>query len=71
MLLGQATYFALYDPFSGETHWLFVYLPASLAAFGVPAIIYWAGMRLFGVRLQMEPRAAGDGKVAALERPNI
>ncbi|MDX1499812.1 MAG: cytosine permease [Woeseiaceae bacterium] len=71
VLLGQATYFALYDPFTGEAHWLFVYLPASLAAFAVPALVYWAGMRIFGVRLEMPAREARDGKGGLLEQPNI
>lgn len=71
VVLGQATYFALYNPISGDAHWLFIYLPASLAAFAVPAAIYWIGMRLFNVRLEAQPRdaAAGDGK--RLVSPNI
>jgi NCS1 family nucleobase:cation symporter-1 len=71
VLLGQATYFALYNPISGEAHWLFVYVPASLAAFGVPALVYWAGMRAFGFKLAMRARETNDGKAGTLSRPNI
>lgn len=59
VVLGQCVYFALYNPMSGEAHWLFLYVPASLAAFAVPAFAYWAGMRLRGVRLATDNPAAG------------
>jgi NCS1 family nucleobase:cation symporter-1 len=45
LVLGQCVYFALYNPVSGDSHWLFRYLPASIAAFAVPALVYWIGMR--------------------------
>jgi len=46
IVLGQAVYFFLFDPIDLETHWLFTYVPASVAAFIVPATAYWIGMRL-------------------------
>jgi hypothetical protein len=66
VLLGQATYFALYNPISGDAHWLFTYIPASLAAFTVPALLYWIGMRVLNVRLEALPR--DDSRLA---KPNI
>ncbi len=68
VVLGQLTYFALYNPISGDAHWLFAYMPASLAAFAVPAIFYWLGMRILNVRLEAKSREDGDTK---LIKPNI
>ena len=65
IVLGQAVYFFLFDPIDLETHWLFTYVPASLAAFIVPAAVYWAGMRLWRV----QPVVSGPG--APLLQPNI
>jgi len=65
VLLGQATYFFLYNPFTGSTHPWFVYVPASIASFVIPAAVYYAGMRLYGVRLASDHR---DGR---LLKPNI
>jgi NCS1 family nucleobase:cation symporter-1 len=65
IILGQAVYFYLYNPLSGATHWLFTYVPASLAAFTVPAVIYWAGMRLQGVKPGFSVTAT------PLQQPNI
>jgi NCS1 family nucleobase:cation symporter-1 len=47
LVLGQVAYVWLYDPASGETHDWFRFLPASLAAFGVPAVLYGIGMTWF------------------------
>lgn len=71
VVLGQLTYFAMYDPISGEAHWLFLYLPASLAAFAVPAVFYWAAMRALKVRLEALPRAADGRDARQLVSPNI
>lgn len=65
IVLGQIVYFTLFDPIDLETHWLFTYVPASLAAFAVPGFVYWAGMRLLGVKF--EPVAPGT----PLKQPNI
>jgi NCS1 family nucleobase:cation symporter-1 len=65
IILGQVVYFSLYNPLSGETYWLFTYVPASIAAFTVPAAVYWVGMRLQGVKLV--PTEPGG----SLKQPNI
>ncbi len=46
VVLGQATYLFLFDPISGETHDLFRFVPASVAACLVPAATYWIAMQL-------------------------
>jgi NCS1 family nucleobase:cation symporter-1 len=56
LLLGQAVYLSLYDPISGQVHDLVRFLPASLAAFLVPAVVYGAGMRLSGRGRAVERR---------------
>ena len=48
VVLGQVVYLVLYNPISGETHDLFRFLPASVAACVVSAVAYWSGMQLFG-----------------------
>jgi len=47
IVLGQLAYFLLYNPLNDETHWLFTFLPASIAAFALPALVYWFGMRFW------------------------
>jgi nucleobase:cation symporter-1, NCS1 family len=46
LLLGQVIYIVLYNPYTGDTHPLAQYAPASVAACVVPAIVYGVGMRL-------------------------
>jgi NCS1 family nucleobase:cation symporter-1 len=46
LLLGQVIYIVMYNPYSGETHPLAQFFPASVAATVVPALIYGVGMRL-------------------------
>ena len=48
VVLGQVAYFALYNPVTGATAWLFHYVPASLGAFGLAALLHGAGMWLWG-----------------------
>ena len=48
VVLGQVLYFALYNPITGASHWLFHYLPASVAAFGSAALLHGIGMWLWG-----------------------
>jgi NCS1 family nucleobase:cation symporter-1 len=60
VVLGQVVYFTLYNPLTSETHDLFRYAPASIAAFVVPALTYAISMRLQPPRLPVEtsgPRA--------------
>lgn len=65
IVLGQAVYFWLFDPIDLDTHWLFAYLPASLAAFIVPGVVYGLGMRF--QRASFEPATPA----VQLQRPNI
>ncbi len=67
VVLGQIVYFAMYNPITAEAHWTFTYLPSSLAAFAVPAIVYWIGMRALKIRLTATA-APADGR---LVEPNI
>jgi len=46
LVLGQATYLFLYNPLTGATHELLGWMPASIAAFAVPALVYGVAMRL-------------------------
>jgi NCS1 family nucleobase:cation symporter-1 len=41
LFLGQGLYLFLYNPITGDTHDLFRYMPASVAACIVPAFTYW------------------------------
>jgi NCS1 family nucleobase:cation symporter-1 len=68
VLLGQCAYVYLYNPFNGETNWLFNYLPASVGAFFVPAIFYGIGAKFLNMRT---PRHAGRAAPARLTVPNI
>ena len=66
IVLGQVTYFMLYNPFSGATHWMFNVVPASIAAFVVPATLYWIGMRFY----RRSPIST-DAESGRLIMPNI
>ncbi len=65
VVIGQLTYFTLYNPFTDATHWLFQFMPASLAAFLAPALIYGVGMRYWLARTTV--KMAGE----RLIEPNI
>ena len=64
LLLGQILYVFLYNPISGEIHPLSNYAPASVWATVVPALVYWAGMRLLALRESASPRGptAAEGR---------
>jgi NCS1 family nucleobase:cation symporter-1 len=66
IVVGQATYFLLYNPFTDAAHWLFTFLPASIAAFIVPALIYWLGMRFW-----LNKRVGAAVRADKLIAPNI
>ncbi|MCJ7557581.1 MAG: cytosine permease [Gammaproteobacteria bacterium] len=71
IIVGQLAYFWLYDPFTNEAHELFRFLPATVAAFTLPALVYWAGMKfwleeLYGARL-----GSADVLPTRLIKPNI
>ena len=68
VILGQATYFFLYNPFTGSVHPVFVYVPASVASFLAPFLAYYLGMRLYGVRMAS---SAPDQHGGRLLQPNI
>ena len=71
IVIGQICYFALYNPFSGATHWLFGIVPASIAAFLVPAALYWIGMRFWLTQYLPRPGTTGGEGSAGLKIPNI
>jgi NCS1 family nucleobase:cation symporter-1 len=50
VLLGQVTYLLLYDPITGDIDLLTRFLPASLAAFLVPALVYGVSVAVAGRR---------------------
>ena len=73
LVLGQATYLFLYNPITGETHELFQWAPASIAAFVVPALVYGLAMRLLNVQAAAAARVAGSAAAGGrrLIAPNI
>lgn len=71
VIVGQVAYFALYDPFTDEAHELFRFVPASVAAFLLPGLLYWAGMK-FGLENYYKRRLGpADAQPARLIEPNI
>ena len=50
LLLGQVVYIVMYNPISGEIHQLSRYVPASVAASVLPALVYGVGMRVLARR---------------------
>ena len=46
LVLGQALYLFLFNPVTGDTHELFRFMPASIAACLVPAATYWVATLL-------------------------
>lgn len=47
VVIGQFTYFMVYNPFTDAASALFRYCPASVAAFVLPAVIYYIGMKFW------------------------
>jgi len=47
IVIGQVTYFLVYNPFTTETSAVMRFMPASIAALLLPAAIYWAGMKFW------------------------
>jgi NCS1 family nucleobase:cation symporter-1 len=71
VVIGQLTYFLVYNPFTDAAHAAFRFMPASIAAFLLPALIYWTGMC---IRLYRRPRAdsaIGEAQAVRLLMPNI
>jgi NCS1 family nucleobase:cation symporter-1 len=71
VVLGQLTYFWVYNPFTDAAQPLFQFLPASIAAFLLPATIYWAGMQLLARRRTRANGAPGPEEAGKLVAPNI
>ncbi len=67
--LGQATYLFLYNPLTDETHFLFQFVPASIAAFVVPAAVYWIAMARRRSRVGQPAPASAEPR--RLLEPNI
>ncbi len=67
VVLGQLAYFMLYNPVTGETHWLFHYLPASIAAFGSASLLHGLGMWIWGEHRAHALAEAGS----RISRPTI
>ncbi len=66
LILGQGLYLFLYNPLTGDTHDLFRFMPASVAACVVPAMTYWLATQL------MRPSATADANAPQyLVEPNI
>ena len=71
IVIGQLAYFLVYNPFTDEAHALFRFLPASIAAFFLPALIYWAGMR-FWLQARSEQGEGGEESLPGrLIKPNL
>ena len=71
LVLGQAVYLSLYNPLTSDAHWLFQFLPASIAACVVPAIVYGVGTKLLGVQERAAAKAETGGRPSRLISPNI
>jgi len=69
VLLGQVAYFSMYNPSTGSAHWLFHWIPASIAAFVLPGVVYWIGMhRHFAGTLAKARTEFGEPRIVT---PNI
>jgi NCS1 family nucleobase:cation symporter-1 len=71
IVLGQLTYFAIYNPMTDEALPLFRFLPATVAAFFVPALIYWAGTKFWLEKQYSSSPGEADFLPARLIKPNI
>lgn len=69
VVLGQVAYFSLYNPVTGDAHWLFHWVPASIVSFALPGLVYWIGMRRRVTAALAEARGA-TGE-APIVMPNI
>ena len=73
LLLGQIVYIIMYNPISGEIHQLSRFLPASVAASILPALVYGLGMSALARRGSTTSRAPAhrEGGGRRLISPNI
>jgi NCS1 family nucleobase:cation symporter-1 len=71
VIIGQLTYFMVYNPFTDEAHTLFRFVPASIAAFVFPAVLYWVGMKVWVERSQKNRLAALQASPDRLVQSNV
>lgn len=71
IIIGQLTYFWVYNPFTDEAQPMFQFLPASIAAFLLPALIYWLGMRFLPMGRAQIASADDKERPTKLVIPNI
>jgi len=71
IIIGQFAYFGIYDPFTDEASALFRFLPATVAAFTVPALVYWAGMKFWLEKHYQNKLDAMGTLPSQLVKPNI
>ena len=71
VIIGQLIYFWVYNPFTDEAHAVFQFVPASIAAFFLPALMYWAGMQVLARRQSSAGSGAEQKLPDKLVAPNI
>jgi hypothetical protein len=74
LLLGQVVYVIMYNPISGEIHELSRFIPASVAASVLPALVYGIGMGLLNRREGARPHTPADPDAPGSRRlisPNV
>jgi len=71
IVIGQLAYFGVYDPFTDEAHDVFRFIPATVAAFALPGLIYWAGMKFWLEERFRRGQPAADALPKRLIEPNI
>ncbi|MCZ6777960.1 MAG: cytosine permease [Acidobacteriota bacterium] len=69
LVLGQFVYLSMYNPLTSETHYLFRFMPASMAACVVPGLVYWGLMRILNAVSDSPPRLRTQHR--RLNSPNI
>ena len=71
VVFGQLTYFWVYNPFTDAAQPLFRFVPASIAAFLLPALVYWAGMLIMRRFRAQADGIAGQKQAEKLVAPNV
>jgi len=74
LLLGQVVYIIMYNPISGEIHQLSRFVPASVAASVLPALVYGIGMRVLARREGAKPHTPISSETPSRQRlisPNV
>lgn len=71
IVVGQLAYFGIYDPFTDAAQPLFRFLPASVAAFVLPAVIYWVGMKFWLEKRYERMSGPEAARAERLLEPNI